>query len=108
MRVAFLFFLGIFLYIAAAEGNAGSLLACFIDPSALEEGITTSDQSGATSSSTSQGDTPAVPPGPFTRGTPAGPQVMQPDPAIKTNNGCKQGYVLLQGVGCYKVNEQAN
>jgi hypothetical protein len=45
MKVAFLFFLGIFLYLAAAEGNMGSLLAVFIDPASLQEGIDVSGSS---------------------------------------------------------------
>jgi hypothetical protein len=108
MRVAFLFFLGLFLYIAAAEGNMGSLLACFIDPSALQEGITASGNTTGTVNGVTSTTPKGVPGGPFTPPVPPGPDVMQPDPAIKTNNGCKQGYVFVQGVGCYKVIPQAN
>jgi hypothetical protein len=75
MRVSFLFFLGVFLYIAAVEGNMGSIIAAIIDPSALEEGINTrGNQSNGifSPSSTPNNLTPSLKTGPGQQPNPPG------------------------------------
>ncbi len=99
MKAAAVFLLSFLFFSAGAQGRLGSILAAFIDPGALQ------DISGGTPASGAV--LPAVPAGPLTQGTAAGPQVVKPDPHITTNSGCPQGYLLIGGM-CYRAVQTAN
>lgn len=99
MKVAALAVLGVLLYLAAAEGNLGSILAVFIDPAALG-----AEQSPIVPGSSNDPNSPNYQqPLPYGIQGKKGPQTVKPD----TKGNCPDGYININGV-CQKYIIQVN